>query len=72
MLCKYRNILHVYSGNWQPVHPIKGIRFPESRRRDTTSLKYRGYAMFILELTREWMENIEYVIDNHNLENKLA
>jgi len=69
MLCDYRNILHIYSENWQPVDAITGIRFLESRKRDMTSLDYESYAIIILQLTRQWMEKVENF--NDKLENKL-
>jgi len=69
MLCRYRNILHIYLENWQPVDRTKGIRFPESRKHNMTSLDYRSYAILILELSRKWMKKVEDFIGD--LENKL-
>lgn len=69
MLCNYRNILHVYSENWQPISPINSIRLLPTQKRDITSFDYRTYAIIILESLRQWMERIENVLNN--LENKL-
>ncbi len=69
MLCGYRNILNIYSENWQPVDAITGIRFEESRKRDMTSLDYESYAIIILQLSRQWMKKVENF--NDKLENKL-
>jgi hypothetical protein len=69
MLCKYRNILHVYSEKWRPIYSTNGIQLSKTRKRAITSIEYRSYAIIISQLSRQWMEKIENVITN--LGNKL-
>jgi hypothetical protein len=69
MLCNYRNILRVYSENWQPASPVNSIQLLQTTKRDISSSDYRAYSIIILELLRQWLEKIDNVLNN--LENKI-
>lgn len=43
---------------------INSIRLLDRRKRITTSIKYGNYIIFILQLTRQWMEKIQDILND--------
>lgn len=62
MICRYRNLLDVYSQQWKSSEHIDRLRFSPSRL--CPSCAYNVYSIVTIRYLREWMVNIHNVIDN--------
>jgi hypothetical protein len=64
IICRYRNILNVYSYEWPLINQINRIQFSKRKYRDAPSFVDEVHSIIITRLLREWMQRIHSVIIN--------
>jgi len=47
ILCKYRNILYVYSKTWLTIDEIQGIQILKTRKRTVSSFLHNSYSIIV-------------------------
>lgn len=60
IICRYRNLLYVYSQNWNSLHHIGRIQF--SPLPICPSCTHNVHSIVIARYLREWMAKISSVI----------
>ena len=64
ILCRYRNILNVYSHKWPLINEVQQIKFSETKYRSSPSLIHNVRSIVIVRLLREWMSRLHLVMTN--------
>jgi hypothetical protein len=64
MICRYRNVLNVYSHQWKSFYEIGGIQFSKSNQRICPSCTHNVHSVVIIRYLRRWMELINEVTAN--------
>jgi hypothetical protein len=69
ILCKYRNIFHVYSEPWLSTDQIDGYQLEKTRKRNAPSFVYNSHSMIVSRLLHEWINHTNNLVVN--IESKL-
>ncbi|UJR21987.1 hypothetical protein I4U23_025055 [Adineta vaga] len=64
MICRYRNVLSVYSRVWPSINEVNEIQFSRRKYASSPSMVHDVHAMVVIRLLREWMRKIYAVLMN--------
>ncbi|UJR21985.1 hypothetical protein I4U23_025053 [Adineta vaga] len=64
MICRYRNVLSVYSDVWPSINEVNEIQFSRRKYASSPSMVHDVHAMIVIRLLRYWTNKINGVLTN--------